>query len=294
MGTIYGAKQYERKLKDIFTVQDEITKEIIAAMQVRLTEGDQARATAMGTESLQAYLLILRANSYNYNQNIENNAMARKLAKEAIALDPDYAVAYQVLANTHIYDFWTDPNKPQEQTIIQAKKSLEKAIDLDANYAEAYSNLAWAYSLIGENEKAIKLANKAVSLNPNSAYAHFRLGKVLTFAEKQEEAILEYRYAIRLNPIPPGIYLWSLGLSYAATHQYNEAIYWCEKAIQQEPDNLMARIMMSAIYSRAGYDDKAKVEAQEVLRINPKFSLERFAKRASPLLSDALRKSGLK
>jgi len=288
------ARQYERNLKDIFAVQDEITKEIITALQVRLTEGDQARATARGTDSLQAYLLVLRANSYNANQNIENNAMARKIAKEAIALDPEYAFAYLVLAKTHIYDFWTDPSKPQEQTIAEAKKSLEKAIGLDSNYAEAYSNLAWAYSHTGENETAITLANKAVSLNPNSAEAHFRLGKVLTFADKQEEAILEYRYAIRLNPIPPGIYLWSLGLSYAATHQYNEAIYWCEKAIQQEPDNLMARIMITAIYSRAGYDDKAKAEAQEVLRINPKFSLERFAKRASPVLTDALRKSGLK
>jgi len=289
------AKQYERNLEDIFAIQDEITKEIITAMQVKLTEGDQARTTAKGTENLEVYLLILRANSYNNNNpNIENNAMARKLAQKAIALDPKYAVAYQVLARTHLYDFWTNLNKPQEQTIAEAIRLLEDAIYLDSSYAEAYSMLAWACTQKGENEKAVKLANKAVSLNPNSAEAHYRLGKVLTFTNKLEGSILEYRYAIRLNPIPPGNYLWSLGLSYAATQQYDEAIKWCEKAIQQEPDNLMARVMITAIYSRAGQDDKARVEAQEVLRINPSFSLDRFSKRASPILTEALRKPGLK
>ena len=76
--------------------------------------------------------------------------------------------------------------------------------------------------------------------------------------------------------------------------QYDEAIKWCKKAIQQEPNNLMARIMITAIYSMAGYDEKAQAEAQEVLRINPKFSIDRLAKRASPRITEALRKSGLK
>ena len=138
------------------------------------------------------------------------------------------------------------------------------------------------------------LAQKAVSLNPNSAEAHFRLGKVLAFAQKPEASIPEYKMAIRLNPIPPSIYFWSLGLSYALTEQYKEGIIWCEKAVQQDPDNLQARIMMAGVYSWAGKKEEAQAQAAEVLRINPNFSLERFAKRASPRLTNALREAGLK
>ncbi len=288
------AKQYQRSLNDIFALQDEITKEIITAMQIKLTEGDQIRAAGKGTNYLEAYLLVLKANDYMQRANIENVAMAKENAKEAITIDPDYAAAYQVLARAYLYEFWTDPSKPQHQILAEANKLLEKAIGLDSSSAQAYSLLAWVCTYKRENEKAIKLANKAVSLNPNSAECHFWLGKVLTFAGKPEESILEFKYAIRLNPIPPSNYWWSLGLSYASMHQYDEAIKWCKKATQQEPDDLMARIMITAIYSMAGYDEKAQVEAHEVLRINPKFSLDRLAKRASPRLTEALRKSGLK
>ena len=288
------ANQYERNLTDIFAIQDEITKKIITAMQVQLTGGEQARVIAKGTDNLEAYFLVLKANDFIRRINIENNAMARQLAKEAIDLDPEYSVAYLVLADTHTYDFWTDPNTPQELSLAEAKRLLQKAIDLDDSYAEAYSHLGWVYTMERKNDKALELAQKALSLNPNSAATHFRLGKVLTFAGKPEASILEYKKAIRLNPFPPCIYFWSLGLSYAATQQYDEGIKWCEKAIQQEPDNLMARVMLTAIYGLAGRDREAQTEAIEVLRINPYFSLERFAKRAAPTITDALRKTGLK
>jgi tetratricopeptide (TPR) repeat protein len=120
------------------------------------------------------------------------------------------------------------------------------------------------------------------------------LGKIHTFASRWEQSIPEYKIAIRLNPIPPSLYFWSLGLSYGAIGQYNEAISWCEKAVHMEPDSLMARIMMTAVYSWSGRDEEARAEAAEVLRINPNFSLEKFAKKAGPGLVRALRNAGLK
>ncbi|MEN8753921.1 MAG: tetratricopeptide repeat protein, partial [Desulfobacterales bacterium] len=116
----------------------------------------------------------------------------------------------------------------------------------------------------------------------------------LNFSDRNEAAIQEYKIAIRQNPIPPSIYFWSLGLAYAETGQYDEGIAWCEKAINWEPDSLFARIMMAVVYSWSGRDAEARAEAAELLRINPNFSLERFAKRATPKLVDALRKAGLK
>jgi len=288
------AERYDRNLEDIFAVQDEITKEIISAMQVKLTEGEQARAAAKGTNNLQAYLKYLQAREYLNKQNIEGNALAKQLAEEAIDLDPEYAMAYVALARTHVMDFWFDTSKSQEQSLAEATELLQKAIALDDTYVGAHAALSHIFTLRRQNDKAVAQAEKAVALNPNSAESHYTLAKALIFAGRHEEAIPEYKIAIRLNPIPPSQYMWSLGLSYASTGQYEEGIAWCEKAVHMEPDSLMARIMMTVVYSFSGRDEEARAEAAEVLRINPKFSLEKFAKRASPKLVNALRKAGLK
>jgi adenylate cyclase len=288
------AKQYDRTLDDIFALQDEITKKIITAMQVKLTEGDRALTAAKGTENLEAYLKYLQANEYVNQSNWESLTLARKLAEEAIALDPDYAMPYVVLAIINTGKFWVDTSKSQEQYLAEARAFLQKAIALDDSNAEAHSQLAFVYIFSNQNEKALEQAEKAVFLDPNSSTAHYGMGKVLTFANRDEEAISEYKKAIRLNPFPPNSYFWSLGLSYAGIEQYEEAIEWCEKAIRQEPDSLMARVMMTVVYSWSGRDDDARAEAAEVLRINPNFSLERFARRAGPKLTEALRKAGLK
>ena len=288
------AKRYDRNLKDIFAVQDEITKKIITAMQVKLTEGEQARAAARGTDNLEAYLKCLQANEYLHRGNIENNALAKQLTEEAIALDPEYAWAYYNLGRARQSDVWYGTSKSPKQVLAEATELLQKAIVLDDNLAEAHGFLGFIYSVERQHDKAFAQGKKAVALNPNSAMAHLWLGKVFTFASRWEESIPEYKIAIRLNPIPPSYYFWSLGLSYGATGQYDEAIAWCEKAVHMDPDSLMARIMMTAVYSWSGRDEEARAEAAEVLRINPDFSLERFAKKAGSGLVSALRKAGLK
>jgi adenylate cyclase len=288
------AKRYDRDISDIFAVQDELTKEIITAMQVKLTEGEQARAPARGTDNLEAYLKCLQANELALKHNIESNALAKQLAEEAIALDPEYAWAYYILGGSHEADVWLGTSTSPKQSLAKATELLEKAILLDNNLAEAHGLLGFIYAIERRHDKALAQGKKAVALNPNSARAHMLLGKVLIFADKHEEAIPEYKIAIRLNPIPPGYYFWSLGLSYGATGQYDQGIAWCQKAIHMEPDSLLARIMMTAVYSWSGRDEEARAEAAEVLRINPDFSLEKFAKKAGPSLVSALRKAGLK
>jgi adenylate cyclase len=178
---------------------------------------------------------------------------------------------------------------------------LRKAIVLDDTLAEAHALLGYLFSMTRKHDKALVLGMKAVALNPNSAESHMRYGKILTFAGSYEESIPELQKAIRLNPIPPNIYLYSLGISYALTGQYEEAITWCDKAVRREPDSMFARLFMAQIYSYSGRDEEARAEAAEVLRINPNFSLEKFAKRVTYKNQEdkeraisALRKAGLK
>jgi len=294
------AKRYDRNLEDIFAVQDELTKEIITAMQVKLTEGEQVRAAARGTDNLEAYLKCLQASEYAHQVNPESVALTKQLAEEAIALDPEYAWAYYNLARAHIVAVWVGASKSPKQSLGQAMKSLQKAIALDNTPAEAHGRLGFLYSMTRQYDKGVAEAEKAVALNPNSAMAHFMLGKTLVFDGRWEESIPEYKKAIRLNPIPPHMYIYSVGLSYLYTGQYEEAITWCEKAVRQEPNSLLARLFMAQVYSWSGRDEKARAEAAEVLRIQPKFSVKRWEKRLKYKRQEdidraisALRKAGL-
>jgi adenylate cyclase len=295
------AERYDRNLNEIFAVQDDITKNIITALQVKLTEGEQVRAAAKGTNNFEAYLKYLQAIDKISQFNRESNALGKQLAQEAIALDPEYAMAYRALHRTHLVDVWLGTSKSPKQSIAKAMELIQKAIELDATYAEAHGHLGFLFSMIGQHDKAVAKGEQAVALNPNSAYAHMILGHTLRFAGRSEEAIPEYKIAIRLNPIPPTNYLFGLGLAYAWTGQYEEAIKWCEKAVRKEPDSFMAHLMMTVVYSLSGREEEARAEAAEALRINPKFSVEKFEKAVrikkkteKERFIGALRKAGLK
>jgi adenylate cyclase len=295
-GNHLWSNSYIRELKDLFAVQDDITKNIITAIQVKLTEGEQARAVASGTDNLEAYLKCLQANELVHRVNPESNALGKQLAEEAVALDPEYAWAYYTLGRTHQLDVWLRTSKSPKESIGKAIGLMKKAIALDDTLAEAHGRLGFIYAMIGQYDRGIAEAEKAVALNPNSAMAHVMMGKTLSFAGRWEESIPEYKKAIRLNPIPPNMYLYSLGLSYAYTGQYEEATTWCEKAVRQAPDSLYARIMMTVVYSFSRRDEKARAEAAEVLRIQPKFSIKksRYKKKTDrEKYIGALRKAGL-
>jgi adenylate cyclase len=290
-GNHLWSERYDRELKDIFALQDDITKKIITALQVKLTEGEQARTASKGTNNLDAYLKFLQSMETMRRFNRESNALAKQLAEEAVALDPKYAPA------THQMDVWLGTSKSPKQSLAKAIELTQKAIALDDTYAEGYSSLGFLYSMTRQHDKAVATAEHGVALNPNSADAHMILGHTLRFAGRHEEAIPEYKIAIRLNPIPPNNYLFGLGISYAMTGQYEEAITWGKKAVRQRPNSFLAHIMLTEIFSFSGRDEEARAEAAEVLRINPKFSLKKWEKSAASVdtkrFIDALRKAGL-
>ena len=151
--------------------------------------------------------------------------------------------------------------------------------------------------MTAQHDKAVATAEHGVALNPNSADAHMLLGHTLRFAGRYEESIPEYKIAIRLNPIPPNNYLFGIAKSYAMTGQYEEAITWGKKAVHQKPNNFLANIILTEIYCLSGREEEARAQAAEVLRIQPKFSLEKWAKRVKgpdkEKIIDALRKAGL-
>jgi len=300
-GNHVWAERYDRGLKDIFTLQDEITKKIITALQVKLTAGEQARLSSRGTDNLDAYLKFLAGREHLLRFNKDDNLIARQKAEEAIALDPKYSDAYSLLGKTHILDVWFKWSESPKESMGNAFKLAKKALTLDEDNSGAHRILSNIYLLKRQHDEAIAESQRAVSLAPNAADEIFQLGVILRFSGKAKEAVSMFERAIRLNPMPPASYLYHLGLSYAFIGEFEKAIAICKKALPENPNDFVGRITLTIAYSSLGREEEARSEATEVLRIDPNFTLE-YALKTWPyknqadrdLVFGALRKAGLK
>ena len=293
------SERYDRDLREIFALQDEITMKIITEMQVKLTEGEQARALAKGTDNLEAYLKVLEGAEHNYHYNKEANVRAKQLFEEALALDPQYATAYYGLSATHMFKVYFGLSKSPRKSLERATELVQKAIALDDSLAGPHGLLGHINTLMGQHEKAIAESELGVSLEPNSADNYAFLGIALRYANRPEEAIPLFKKAIRLNPISPSWYFLDLGMAYNQVGKFAEAISTLKRALPQTPDNLFIHLGLAYAYIVSGREEEARASATEVLRIDPKFSLDKLEQATATNIhykepfSDTLRKAGL-
>jgi adenylate cyclase len=294
------AEKYDRELKDIFALQDEITKRIIAALQVKLTEGEQAAILAKGTGNLEVYLKCLEARELIRHHNIEDNRKAHRLLVKAIEIDPNYSQAYRWLSSSHFMDVLLGISKSPGDSLKRAIELSKKAISLDNSLGGAHGTLGFIYVITKQYEKGMAELEIAVELEPNGAGVHGYLGTGLLYTDKLDEGILITKKAIRLNPIAPSWYLNILAALYRSKGNYKEALVWSEKAVKQESENIIARVNLSSIYYLSGRIEEAHLQASEVMKLNPKFSLKRLEKtlgyknpEVKKQYIDALRNAGL-
>jgi adenylate cyclase len=295
------AEHYDRLFQEIFKLQDEIILKILSSVRVQLITGQETYAAYEGTTNLEAYLKILKINEYAKRQTKEGNIEVRKLSKEAIALDPDFPMAYWCIAYADVMDVWFGFSKSPKDSLVHAIEFLQKSIDIDKSFGIGYGLLGHVYSLMRQHERAILEGEKAVELVPNSSGNLVWLAMSLHYIGRSKEAIPLIQKAIRLNPSGQSHYLLQLGHAYNGAEQYEEAIKAYKKALQFAPDNIFAHIGLTTCYIFLNEEDKAREEAAEVIRINPNFSAKRFARRV-PFTDkaritrtvDALRKAGLK
>jgi len=296
------SERYDRELKDIFATQDEISMKILTATRVALTQGEEARMFAKGTKNLEAYLKVLQAREHHEVFTKESQALARQLAEEAIALDPGYALAYSYAALALAHEVLVGTYKNPREALERGMKLVQKAIALDESLAHPHAILSKYYIYLNKDyEKGIAEAERAVTLEPNSVDAYTQLGANLRWAGRCAEAIPILQKAMRLSPIPPYVCLASLAQCYRTTGQYEEAIALYRRILQKEPNQLPAQVQLVVALMQAGKEDEARAEAAKVLRIDPKFSVESFARilpakdqKVTDDLVSALRKAGLK
>jgi len=300
-GNHLWAERYDRDLKDIFALQDEITLKIIQALQIKLTVGEQARVTGKGTQNLNAYLKTLQAYEQFGRMNKQGSMMAKQLAQEAIALDSKYALPYTVMAYSHLLDLWFRFSESPEESMKLAVVAAQKALALDESDPFIHTCFSSLYIMQRQHDKAIASAERALELSPSGARAHGSLGSALSFACRFSEAVQYLEQAFRLDPYPSSVTLRNLGGAYRAVGRYEEAIVEYKKALKLEPNDLFTHLGLVVTYIKLGREKEAQAEAAEVLRIHPKFSLEHYAKtlplKDQSIVDDTiacLRKAGLK
>ena len=294
------SESYDRSVRDIFDLQDEITMKILTELRVKLTEGETVRIQAKGTDKLQPYLKFLEGIGCLMDYNKEANTVSKRLFEEAVRMDPNYVMAHVGLSFALAQEVWLGASESPQETLAEAMKEAQRAVELDKSSAEALGAIGNVYLLLHQHDKAIEVQERAVKLNPNSARAIYLLAVSLNYSFRNEEALPLLRRAIRLNLRCP-MHFHQLGIACRETGKYDEGIAAIKQALQFSPNFLLAHITLATLYSYAGRAPEARDAAAQVLRIDPDFSLTRYAKempwkegpRKDRMLA-ALRKAGLK
>jgi adenylate cyclase len=301
------AERYDRSMEDFFNLQDEITQEIVIALQVELTEGERARAYRT-TKDLEAWGYLVQAIGCFSRFTREDNAKARKLAIRATKLDPEDALAWTQLGWTHVMDAGFGTGESAKEHFKEAVTLAEKAVAMEDSNAEARSLLGYVRLFQKEYDKALVEGTKAIDLDPNNAYSHSILAHTMLFSGDFNGAIKMFHKAMRLSPYYPDWNLSNLGNAYYMSERYKEAIEaWEHHHMLLKSRGLSERrfiighIGLTACYIRLGQEDLAKRHLKEVFRLNPNFSLENMRK-LNPYrdpnhlehIMSALRDAGLK
>jgi TolB-like protein len=279
------AERYNRDLTDLFGLQDEITSGILRAVRVKLTEGEISSSYSKyyrGKQGLDCFLKLMEAAQYSERITIEDNNVARRLVEEAISMCPENPEGYAVLGYIYVNDFWLDRTKSPQETLGKGYEMAKKALAMDESIPTAHTTLTTIYIYKREYDKAIAEAERAVALDPSGSRAYSACGGALLTACRPEEAIPMYQKAIRLNPNAPAIMFVNLGHSFCDSGRFEEAIPAYKKGIQRAPNFLFAHLGLVTTYSLMGREKEARAEAEEVLRIDPKFSVGQMAKRGLP------------
>ena len=268
-GNHLWSESYDRDLKDLFDLQDDITKNVIIALQVKLTQGEIARLYGKGTRNLKAYLKVMKGVHYDFTRNRNENEIARKLFEEAIALDPNYANAYACLARNYFRKFIWAWGKTPEESIEKSVEMAKKALSLDEQNAGAYMVLANVYAKTGQLEKAMTAGKKGLSFDPANSLTNAQYGYNLYNLGKFREAIRLLEKAIRIDPKSPRWYLTVLGWSYFMMGQNEKAVTAFKKLLNREPKNADAHANVGAALIVAGKPEEAIEMLEQALDLNP-------------------------
>ena len=260
-------------LEDIFDLQDEITSEITTALQVELTEGEQARIWRRRTKSLTAWDLFLRA-QFHFRQFAQvSNRLARENLAEALQVDPDFSAAWALLAWTHVADARLAWTGSAQNAIKLGIDAAENSIAANADESDGYAMMARLQLIQRHYDEAEEAVIKAVDLAPSAADHHVAYGFVLNMIDRPMEALAQIQLGMRLSPYYPEWYLGFLGMSYRLLGRTDDAIAADLKRLERSPNNGFSDVRLAAAYAELGDIERARHYIGETRQKLPNYRL---------------------
>jgi adenylate cyclase len=264
------AERYDRRIEDIFAIQDEITASIVGTLPGRIEAAGQERAKRKPTESMAAYEYVLAGKVLHHRTTPQDNAQAQGVLGRAIALDSKYAHAHAwmacVVGQSWVYGWCDDRDAAWKRCLEEAQIALA----LDDNDSDVHRILAAISLAHDDHDKARYHEERALALNPNNDLILVQNGELLTWLGRPEDGIEWIRRAMRVNPYHPERYWSHLGRAHYTARQYPEAVQALSRLTR--PDYTQHALLAAAL-AQMGDATAAAAHAREVLETEPGFSI---------------------
>ena len=280
------AQTYDRDLRDIFAVQDEIIEAILRALPGAVWQAEMERAKRKRPDDLTAYDLFMRGFWHLTRITPKDNQQARSLFQQATERDPGYADAFAGVALAYAQGaaFLGVSLTPQTASLLES--AAHTAVSLDSESFLAHRAMGAYYGMNREPAKAIASFERAIELNPNDSVSYAGLGLNLMDLGRHDEAIAVLETSLRLSRRDIQLYarLFLIGWAEFAAGRYERACEWAERSRQQKPDfNLAARILV-ACHAQLGRLEQAQQALHELYRLEPGLTLARLRSEIQPLM----------
>ena len=271
------AQRYDRQLGDIFEIQDEITIEIVTAMDIKLVSGEPAILVRKVVKNPKALEYYYRGWSALFSSSPEDIKLSQQMFEEMIRLEPDSFLGYSVGAWAYWWGIFKDVSVDKRRDLNRVQVLVGKAQGLGDNTGMADLAMAHIHLLNKDHEKALAAAEIAVLNRPSCDVSFAVKASILNYLGRPDEAIPLARYAIRLSPVYPSYYPTILGYAYYHCEKFEEARQAAEVSIKVDPNNLEALILITVVYVAMGAMEQAQKTAKAIKDIHPGFSLTAFA-----------------
>ena len=300
------AERYDRELKEVFALQDEVVRTIVAILAAHVNKAEVERVLLKPPTSWQAYDYYIRAadalTSFWSSANAQDLYATRHLLEESLSIDPLYARAYGALASTYVVAAVNavDSDYLSMAVIDRAYQLARKAVQLDPNLPQAHAELGRVLIWKRQHEASIAEFERAATLNPN--FTDWRFAAALVTAGDTARALQVAQSHIRLDPFYPPEAALYVGIALYMLNRHSEAVLPFRECVSRSPNMRSGHSWLAATYAQLGQLEDARVEADEVLRIEPKFTVlgqaaSRFAvfkhSKDAEYYRDGMRKAGL-
>ena len=294
------AQRYDRKVVEVFSVQDEITTSLVETLAIKLSSQEKQHLAQRATNNLEAYEHFLEGQRISRQQTKQSNAQAREAYRRAIELDPTYGRAYGALAYTLALDYrhgWTDT---PVQNLDRALELAEKGIVFDDSIPQTYWSLGYVYLRRAEYEKAQQAALDSIRVAPNYADGYGLLALISNGLGQANKALEYANRGMQLNPYYTWDYLLNVGFAHYLLGNYGQALEALEKAQARNENAIPVKLFLAASYVRNKRLGDAEWVVEQIQVLNPSTSVSHLANTmvlTEPKLKaqflDDLRKAGL-